>query len=199
MIEQALKTWYPVDHPLHLDPKHPVLALAGEAGELLDLLKKDLFKPNFSWWNCKHCGYGDASHSMGKCLSGPGMGYKMLREDYTPLILDELGDYLYYLGILTYQIDASLEEMIKKAFIFDTYDIEQLLVCLDYVSSGIAYGYLMRDQSINRYDLQIAINLFMSILQKLGVSLERVLEMNYRKLNSEESNHGWKGASYGTK
>lgn len=192
MIERALKTWYPVDHSLHLDPKHPAIALAGEAGEILNLLKKDLFKPNFSWWNCRHCGYGDASHSMGKCLWS---GYNLLREDYTPLILNELGDYSYYLRILTYQIDASFEEMVRKSFIFDIYDIEQLLVCLSHVSSGIAHSHLMKSQSVNRYDLQMAVNLFMSILQKLDVSLEKILEMNYRKLNSEESNHGWRGAS----
>jgi NTP pyrophosphatase (non-canonical NTP hydrolase) len=42
---RALKTWYPVGHELHLDPLHPTLAIAGEAGELADQLKKHLWKP----------------------------------------------------------------------------------------------------------------------------------------------------------
>ena len=35
----ALATWYPADNPLHLDPRHPTIKLAGEAGEVLDFTK----------------------------------------------------------------------------------------------------------------------------------------------------------------
>ena len=45
--KRALKTWYQPTHPLYGDLLHPILALAGEAGELANLLKKDRFKPNF--------------------------------------------------------------------------------------------------------------------------------------------------------
>ena len=55
-IEKCLKTWYEPDHSLHLDPLHPALGLAGEAGELLDLYKKERFKDGVSWWDCVHCG-----------------------------------------------------------------------------------------------------------------------------------------------
>jgi len=48
-IELALKTWYPKNHPLHLDPIHPAMGLAGEAGEILNKRKKDLFKANYEW------------------------------------------------------------------------------------------------------------------------------------------------------
>ena len=42
-IQRALETWYEPDHPLHNDPLHPAIGLAGEAGELLDLYKKEQF------------------------------------------------------------------------------------------------------------------------------------------------------------
>jgi len=42
--QRALKTWYPVGHELHLDPLHPTLAIAGEAGEIADQLKKHIWK-----------------------------------------------------------------------------------------------------------------------------------------------------------
>ena len=45
--QRALKTWYPRNHALHNDRLHPILALAGEAGELANLHKKVLYKPGF--------------------------------------------------------------------------------------------------------------------------------------------------------
>ena len=47
--KRALKTWYPPDHRLHLDPLHPTLAIAGEAGELANQLKKHIWKPGVSY------------------------------------------------------------------------------------------------------------------------------------------------------
>lgn len=44
--ERALKTWYPVGHELHFEPLHPTLAICGEAGELADMLKKHIWKPD---------------------------------------------------------------------------------------------------------------------------------------------------------
>ena len=46
-IELALKTWYPPDHPLHLNPHHPLGKLLGEWGELLDDYMKLLYKPDY--------------------------------------------------------------------------------------------------------------------------------------------------------
>jgi hypothetical protein len=33
-IKYVLETWYEPDHPLYLDPLHPAIGLAGEAGKL---------------------------------------------------------------------------------------------------------------------------------------------------------------------
>jgi NTP pyrophosphatase (non-canonical NTP hydrolase) len=44
---RALETWYEADHPLHSEKLHPAIGLAGEVGELLNLMKKHLFKPGY--------------------------------------------------------------------------------------------------------------------------------------------------------
>jgi len=60
--QRALKTWYPNGHALHFETLHPLIALAGEAGELLNLYKKDRFKPGF------HAGHWDYKDELGDCL-----------------------------------------------------------------------------------------------------------------------------------
>ena len=100
-IELALKTWYDKDHPLHFEPLHPVLGLAGEAGELLDLYKKELYKEGVSWWDCAKCKMAKGYHferDRIKFCSIDGA-------TYTPKVLDELGDLWYYLRILAYQLE----------------------------------------------------------------------------------------------
>jgi NTP pyrophosphatase (non-canonical NTP hydrolase) len=60
--KRALLTWYPEGHPLHDDRLHPVLALTGEAGELANLHKKVLYKPEF------HADDLDYIEELGDCL-----------------------------------------------------------------------------------------------------------------------------------
>jgi hypothetical protein len=48
-VEMALRTWYPKDHPLHLNPHHPLGKLLGEWGELLDDYMKSLYKPCYKF------------------------------------------------------------------------------------------------------------------------------------------------------
>ena len=98
----ALATWYDKSNPLHLDPRHPVIKLAGEAGEILDLYGKHEYKPGFDWWNCKHCGQIENCGKLNNSCPG-----------YIPLILDELGDYSYYLRILAYQKEMTFEDIGK--------------------------------------------------------------------------------------
>lgn len=45
--QRALSTWYAPDHELYNNLLPSVMGLAGEAGELLDLVKKINFKPGF--------------------------------------------------------------------------------------------------------------------------------------------------------
>jgi len=79
---RALKTWYSKDHLLYQEQLHPLIALAGEAGELLNLWKKDTYKPGF-----------DASDEQ---------------------FIEELGDCLYYLAILAYQFNLTLDELSQR-------------------------------------------------------------------------------------
>ena len=76
---RALETWYTPDHELEFNLQPSIMGLAGEAGELLDLLKKDLFKPNTD----------------------------VLPHHY----LNELGDCLYYLSIIAFQLGFTLDEL----------------------------------------------------------------------------------------
>jgi NTP pyrophosphatase (non-canonical NTP hydrolase) len=71
-IELALKTWYSEHHEHHFNLEPNLLGLAGEAGEMVDVLKKDRFKN----------------------------GHEVSRATW----LDELGDFWYYLRIVSYQV-----------------------------------------------------------------------------------------------
>lgn len=109
-IQQALETWYPEDHPLHLDPLHPAIGLAGEAGKLLNLYKKERFKDGFSWWDCVHCGTQHKDRSLISTNVGlfSASNFHIVCNGYTPKVLDELGNFWYYLRILAWQCNSSL-------------------------------------------------------------------------------------------
>ena len=134
-IELALKTWYPKDHPLHNDLRHPLIKLAGECGELLDLYGKHEYKPNFDWMNCKHCDYGDASHSR-KNNYCPIPIANSSPAKYTPIVLDELGDIWYYIRITSYITSTDLVE-IKSGYSA----LFKNLVGLNLASSKLLYQF----------------------------------------------------------
>lgn len=43
-------------------------------------------------------------------------------------------------------------------------------------------------------DLVYLTGVFLGVLKALDYPLEKLIELNYSKLNSDETNHGWKGA-----
>jgi len=191
-IEMVLTTWYPVDSPLHLNPHQPCIKLAGECGELLDCYAKDEYKPNFSWWNCKHCGKYYPKDDLTQRV----YKFKVCEcNDYTPKVLDELGDISYYLRILAYQKGVTFE-LLCKDFMPETYKDDSMLLLLmslgedsftvldDFVSDGI----------IEIGHLQYCTYILLAILHKLDCSLSHLLELNYRKLDTESQN-GWKDAT----
>lgn len=191
----CLKTWYPIDNPLHLDPRHAVIKLAGEAGEILDLYGKHEYKPNFDWMNCKHCGKGKHEsfcHHYAPMLF------------YTPLILDELGDYSYYLRILAYQKGVSFEELCegyRNDWIDEAKEEKDFTLAL--LNELLRDSQLMLekylfDNLISIVDLRDCAYDLLAILSKLDTTLNQVLELNYKKLNSEPTNHGWKNAKMKT-
>lgn len=178
-VDLALLTWYHPDHELYRDPLHPTIKLAGEVGELLDLYAKDKFKPGFSWWRCKYCRCGSVSHSLDthKCPD--------LRGVYTPLVLDELGDVWYYLRILAWMYDI---EFVNHCLEFkdSLYAIKRMYFHASFIINGSDEIYSKAIQNI--YDCLVM------LLALLDYNIEQLTELNYYKLNSEPTNHGWKGA-----
>ena len=189
--KHALLTWYNNDNPLHFEPRHPVIALAGEAGELLDLFKKNEYKPNFSWWKCKVCGFMPAEKRRSEVDY---FAYTCMNDAvHTPLILDELGDYSYYLRILAYQKGVSFEELCECGYI-PGYKLDMLLAMLNEHSAKALRDYIEIGMKPPRTILEFLSRLFLSVLVGLDTTLQTVLDLNYKKLNSEPSNHGWHNA-----
>lgn len=178
----ALKTWYAPDNPLHLDPRHPLIKLAGEAGEILDLYGKHEYKPGFSWWNCKYCGYGDASHSRKnkECVNP-------VITSCTPLVLDELGDWWYYFRIVSYLYGKPFSKSENYYF----WGTDKLLGTMAQNSAVMLNDYLDRN-IIDGSRLAVLWGCFMALLDELDCTLDRLTELNYHKLNSEPTAHGWK-------
>lgn len=178
--ELALKSWYHESNPLYLDPRHPLIKLAGEAGELLDLYGKHEYKPNFSWWNCKHCdGIVDAHlpNNNPTC------------NNYTSLVLDELGDWWYYFRIITFIYDRPIDK--RENYYF--WDIDKLLGLMAQNSAVMLNDYLERKQ-IDGSRLGVLWGCFIPLLAKLDYTLDQLTDLNYRKLNSETTQHGWNSA-----
>ena len=190
----ALKTWNDKGDSI----RHATLGLTGEAGELIELFKKHEYKPGFDWWNCKHCKtyykYDDLSqqvYNWSKCNC----------KNYTPLILDELGDFSYYLRILAYQKWVSFEELCLSSSpskrITDLYDLLYWLAQLNKGSDRILNEWVSNG-SLSLGRLSDCVYRFQCILSKLDTPLETVLDLNYKKLNSEATNHGWRNAKMKT-
>jgi hypothetical protein len=172
-IDKALLTWYAKDHPLHLELEHPAIKLAGEAGEILDLYGKHKYKPGFDWMTCKRCnGWGDC------------------KKECVPKILDELGDLWYYLRILSYITEYNCEERVIEEISFDTLKI---LSMMSLVANTFQADIIFHNQFDARI-ICVVYTCLVDILHLLDYDLARLTELNYRKLNSEETNHGWQGA-----
>lgn len=76
-MEKALKTWYEVGDPLRFNLKPAAMGLLGEAGELVDLLKKRNYKKGFD------------------------------HENFVELYRGEIGDIWYYLRILSFILSCA--------------------------------------------------------------------------------------------
>lgn len=108
----------------------------------------------------------------------------------------ELSDYSYYLRILAYIKGVTFEALCTYYNVND-YVSENLLDALAHLNDKSAWilTQYVANQSVNINDLQIATLVFLAILHKLDCSLPHLLELNYHKLNSEESHHGWRDAT----
>ena len=179
-IAKALETWCPKDHPLHLDPLHPAMGLAGEAGKLIDLYKKELYKKGYSWWDCKNCGKGQSEHyPSGRCKT-----FFECNRLYTPLVLDELGDLTYYLRILMYQSQSIfLHRVDNNTPLIDT------LAFLGHYSNNLLID-VIRTKQVSRNELEAVWFNVLRLCNHLETDLKTVLELNYAKLSAPGGN-GW--------
>lgn len=185
--EKALESWYKEGDKLRMDLLHPLLGLAGESGELLDLYKKNEFKVNFSWWRCKICNFmpadkkrSDVDYFAFTCMNG---------KTHVPLILDELGDFWYYLRIVTWIKDINIEEYLKVV----QFSVEDdILWCLNKINrlSGMQLTDYLKNGRVNNSDLLSILGWLMRLLLLLGCSLDELTEMNYKKLSGPDQ-HGW--------
>lgn len=173
LADNILTTWYPANHPFHLDPLPAALGLAGEAGELIDLYKKDRFKDGFSWWECTHCGTTRPEDSC--------------QENYTPKILDELGDFWYYLRILAYQqkweIPGNWETDNAPAKFLSILDT---LTKLNFHCAKLLGDY----ENIGSEKLTKVFSWFLDLVSLLDITLDQLTESNWAKLKDGDNN-GW--------
>lgn len=176
--EKALASWYKEGHPLRLELRHPLIKLAGEAGELLDLYGKNEYKPNFNWWNCKYCKKTVDDHIP---TNNP------ICNNYTPLVLDELGDWWYYLRIVMWQqqIDIPKPDGVLK--------VNDLTICLSKLSmlSSSILDHWLEYKRVDYYDLINLFHWFIYILNHIDYTIDDLTDLNYKKLNSEPTQHGW--------
>lgn len=195
-IAKALKTWYPKDHSLHNDLLHPAIGLAGEAGELLDLYKKERFKEGVSWWDCVYCGHSRNSHKYresefhhcNKPVKSPesDLFYDCHCKVHAPKILDELGDLWYYIRILAYQQKVDLSELalkknrddvLRTLFSMDKFCIKLLEICIE----------------VEKINLSILTAIFFylqDLLFSFDCTLDQLTELNWQKLKDGDNN-GW--------
>jgi len=194
-IEKALVTWYPKkNHPLHMDVRPSAVKLAGEAGEILDLYGKNEYKPNFDWWICKHCREIEEDHSKNNSLCSGWWNNDQEKTKYTPLILDELGDLWYYLRILSYQNNIKLK---RKYVSVSENNIYINLSTISYHAATINFDICSGHNTYKGYDIDLEYRLcciytrLLDTLQLLNTSLDNLTELNYLKLDSDPTNHGW--------
>lgn len=183
----ALASWYTENNPLRLNPRHPLIKLAGESGELLDLFGKHEYKPGYDWMKKCECKHDENIHDSYGCAAS-----HCDCVSFYPIVLSELGDCSYYLRILSFQQEVSFEILCKDFEPF-TASPEELLNDLAYRSVKLHKKWL-KFNTISKIELQIITFIFLSILYRLDVSLETILNLNYKKLNSEASQHGWSKA-----
>jgi hypothetical protein len=190
--ELALLTWHGGN-----DLEHISIKLAGEIGELLDLYGKHKYKPNFSWFDCK-CGH---LHTFDHCTweevdIDTRTIYTCPCQTLTPLVLDEMGDIWFYLRILVWNENSYLDKNLWyefKKLESDEFGWLRDDINTDFLAIKEMYNRankILRKEGIytNAEMVYLCLN---TILSRMGYTIEDLTRLNYIKLNSEESHHGW--------
>jgi hypothetical protein len=170
-IELARRTWYPVDHEHHFNLEPSLLGLAGEAGEMIDLLKKERFKNGYK-----------TNHKW----------------------LNELGDFWYYLRIVSYQVTAlgyceyPLVEYKWNDHIISTskpFHIHSNInwLCADMLAK---FGLVPEWEIFQSSEQLASLYRFLLLrLQQLDCTIEQLTEINWQKLKpGSERGEEWREA-----
>jgi len=184
--EKALLTWYKPDNPLYKNPEHPTIKLAGEVGELMDLYGKHTYKPGFNWMRCKQCKKDKNWHNKNNAKYKPWTKGIVCFRGYTSIVLDELGDIWYYLRIMAWIYDVELETQLMLPDEIQTYFSIRTM----YINAS---NILLNSENIS-YSLKTIFQCLNQLLINLDYTLDELTELNYVKLNSDNTNHGWKNA-----
>ena len=180
---KALATWYKPDDPLYRDPRHPLIKLTGEAGELLDLFGKNEYKPGFDWWQCKHCLKSKAGH-IGSLIC-----YHDRQLEYTPLVLDELGDWWYYYRVVSFIYGRPISTLRTENYYHLSTD---KLLALMAQNSAVMLNDWLDFERIDGSRLRVLWGCFYPLAGQLETTVDQLTDLNYRKLNSEPTAHGWR-------
>jgi Holliday junction resolvase RusA-like endonuclease len=147
------------------DLVHVSAKLAGEAGEITDQYAKSVYKPTAN----------------------------ITREDF----LDELGDWSFYWRLCAYFLGYSCEDIYKH---FDWQSITEQstfrILSAIQIPSTMVFSYVLNDfpqsfESSIVYNLGEAFKWMMVRLKQLNCTFDELIEINYTKLNSDSSHHGW--------
>jgi len=131
--------------------------------------------------DCKHC---DGTRKVHYSNLEIHTGYRGCH--YTPKVLDELGNIWYYLRILAWQNEITFEDFIAYT------QNELSIIETMYEWANIILQRYTEDETIEA--LQEIYEHLLLLLEKSGCTIDQLTELNYQKLNSEETNHGWREA-----
>lgn len=129
---------------------------------------------------------GELLDCYGKHTWKPGYDWNNFGKDDLRIVVSELGDVSYYLRILTWQYDMSFVDEFGKAKLLDDDILYYIKMMYRYAGNVLYRG--------SKGDLLMVIVGYKNLLRKLGYSLDYILQTNYRKINSDDTKHGWANA-----
>lgn len=172
-IELAKLTWYYPDNPLYKNPEPAILGLCGEVAEIMECYKKNKYKPNYKWLNCKTCNNLDRKH---------------YNHEFIPIVISECGDCWYYLRILAWMYDCDF----NYDFSYLKHDDFLLIADMYNQANRVLQDFI--EGKIDTTRVRVIYGHLQTLVKLLGFNMEELTLINYHKLVLDENNHGWKDA-----
>jgi hypothetical protein len=150
MVKMALETWHPGNNPF----LHALMGLTGEAGEMIDLYKKSMYKGHYP--------------------------------DFRERILDELGDFWYYLRIASHLKGVNLLALPYHMSI--QHELSTLAI-ISLQSSQMLVDYQFSKADIHKERFYVLYFNMLDFLNQQDCTIEELTQLNYDKLSNNK--HGW--------